>query len=190
MAMKEDNSNACPSLEAGATVHSTDMRETARALELAMAQIDMSLRDSDHAVEALIDSITAMAACVRRIEQRLDDSCQHVDTAATRASVLTECDQSKNSMQKAISAFQFYDLLSQRFMHIRDNLNAVAEVMRAPDRQHPSMWRQLNEKLQSVYSLEQEQTMYQALLSGLSAEKVVKQADVNKQDPCGDIELF
>lgn len=189
MAMKTNN-NTNSLLESGVTVHATDMRETARALELAMAQIEMSLRDSDHAIETLIDAITTTAGCVHSIEQQLDESNQHDAATAARASILAECGQSKDSMQRAISAFQFYDLLSQRFMHIRDNLSAVVEVMRAPDRQHPSMWKQLHEKLQSVYSLEQEQVMYQALISGLSAEKVIGQTDVNKQGPCGDVELF
>lgn len=189
MAMQEDNNTQAP-VESGATAHATDMRETARALELAMAQIEMSLRESGHAVETLIGAIIAMAGCIHRIEQQLNESHQNADSAATRASMLTECGLSKDSMQRAVSAFQFYDLLSQRFIHIRDNLSAVAEVMRAPDRQHPSMWRQLHEKMRSVYSLEQEQTMYQALLSGLSAEKVIREADTNKQSPSGDIELF
>jgi hypothetical protein len=189
MAMKKNN-NPYSAPESGVTVHAADMRETARALELAMAQIEMSLRDSDHAVETLIDAITTMAACTQRIEQQFEESHQYDNSTAARASILAECGQSKDSMQRAVSAFQFYDLLSQRFMHIRDNLSAVVKVMRAHDRQHPSMWKQLHEKLQSVYSLEQEQVMYQALISGLSAEKIIGQADVNKQDPCGDVELF
>ena len=188
--MKEKDNNEHRSPGSNVTVHSTDMRETARALELAMVQIETSLRESDQAVEALIGAITSMAGCAHRIEQQLDGSYQNGENAATRDSIMAECQQTSHDMKRAVSAFQFYDLLSQRIMHIRDNLRAVVEVMHAPDQQHLLMWRQLHEKLQSVYTLEQEQTMYQALLDGLSAEKVMLRADTNERNSCGDIELF
>jgi len=190
MAMTGKEAHIDPSTGSGLTVHSRDMRETARALELAMAQIEMSLREADHAVETLIDAITAMAACAHSIDQQLDEANRHGDETAMRTAIQTQCRLSNKSMQKAVSAFQFYDLLSQRFRHIHDNLSAVAEVMRAPDQQHASMWCQLQEKLRSVYSLEQEQTMYQALLSGLPADKITGETAPNRPDSCGDIELF
>jgi len=101
-----------------------------------------------------------------------------------------ECKQASTGMQQAITAFQFYDRLSQRFLHIQQNLRAVVEVMQAPDQQHPALWQDLHDKVRSLYSLKQEQSMYQALLRGLSAENVIKQPDATAQKSCGDIELF
>ena len=190
MAMNNEDRNRHPSVERGDAVHSTDMRETAHALELAIAQIGMSLGDADHAMETLIEAITAIAGCVHRIEQQLDGSYRSTDTAISRESILKECELSKQNMQRAITAFQFYDLLSQRIAHIQENLDAVVEVVRAPDQQHASMWQHLHEKLRSVYSLQQEQTMYKALLGGLSDEYDIKEGNTTEQGSCGDIELF
>jgi hypothetical protein len=189
MMIDKDNNSGSPVASSTAT-HAADMRETAEVLELAIAQIGLSLHDSDRAVESLIAAITAMAGCVGRIEDKLDAARGSSNSNTTEDAIHKECERAKNQMQQAVTAFQFYDLLSQRFLHIESNLKAVADVMRAPDQQHPAMWQQLRDKLRSVYSLEQEQVMYQALLAGLSAESVIVQADAETEKSCGDIELF
>jgi len=187
--MKHDGNKHDPSGKTSKAGHATDMRETAEALELAIAQIEMSLHESDPAIDELIAAITAMAGCVHRIEKKLDASSNSPGTRETEDTIYLECKQAKAGMQQAITAFQFYDRLSQRFVHIQQNLRAVAEVMRAPDQQHPALWQDLHDKVRSVYSLKQEQSMYQALLRGLSAENVIKQPDATEKS-CGDIELF
>lgn len=197
--MKHDGSKQSPSGNPGtavhttdmrAAVHATDMREGVQSLELAIAQIDMSLQESDHAVEELIAAITAMAGSMHRIEGGLAALRKSPDAATVEDTINLECRQAEDSMQQAITAFQFYDRLSQRFLHIKENLRAIADVMRAPDQQHPAMWRNLHDKVRSVYSLEQEQCMYQALLRGLSSDNVNKRSDATVQKSCGDIELF
>jgi hypothetical protein len=186
-----DENNKALSVGASSATHAADMRETAQTLELAIAQIGMSLHESDHAVETLIGAITTMSGCVRRIEEKLDASCDSPQSITLQGAIYMECQHAKESMQQAVTAFRFYDLLSQRLLHIEENLKAVAGVMRAPDQQHSAMWQQLHDRLCSVYSLEQEQPMYQALLLGLSGENVIEPPYATTRKSCGDdIELF
>jgi len=159
-----------------------DARETARALKLAVAQISMSLKESSSSIESLIGSITGMAGCIRHIEQP-------GNVAATDTK--EQCTLAGEYMQQAVSAFQFYDRLTQRITHIKENLREIIKVVEAPGQQHASMWKSLQEKVLSVYSLEQEQRMYQALLHGISAENVITNSpEAAAQTKNNDIELF
>lgn len=188
--MKHDGNKYDQSSKSSKAAHATDMRETAQALELAIAQIDMSLQESDQAIETMAGAITAMAGCVQRIEEKLTTAGNSTATSTAEDSIYKECTQAKDNMHQAVTAFQFYDRLVQRFLHIKQNLFAVVEVMQAPDQQHPALWRTLHDKVRSVYSLEQEQRMHQALLKGLSAENVIKQPEAIARKTSGDIDLF
>jgi len=203
-----------------AAVHATDMRELSSFLELMIDQISLLLQESGESVGELIESIMMMAANIDKIEQQLPElkraSNNHqiaVDAEATDVTDILSvsetikalCSQAECDMEKAVTAFQFYDRLSQRILHIQENLQAVSEVTRAQDKQHPALWQRLHDRMRSVYTLEQEQRLYWALLKRLSAEglnseamssEVMENEDAaanpgsNKASPYGDIELF
>lgn len=203
------------------SVHAADMRELSCFLELMIDQISFTLQESEGSVNVLTASITMMAANVSKIEQHLPDLTKaskrryldsteveqaDVDDVLSVSEMMrTFCAQVENEMLKAVTAFQFYDRLSQRITHIQENLQAISEVTRAQDKQHPVLWRRLHERMRSVYTLEQEQRLYRALLQRLSAEgrntdvmsSSVKEHDNaasrsanEKTSSYGDIELF
>lgn len=167
-----------------------DAEEIAKALKLAIAQIDMSMRESGDSVEKLIMSITNMTRSLRQISNSIETQDNDSDCTASK-DIKEQTILAEKYMQEAVTAFQFYDRLSQRFSHIEENLKAIADLMTKPDQQHPELWIRLEKKLRSVYSTEQEQTMYLALLHGISETEVETQPILsNSSQETGEIELF
>lgn len=167
-----------------------DTRETVRVLEIAAVQIETSLRESGAAIEDMICAITSMSANIRDMGQRLDDSGCADSACAAGRQIRAVCHRAEEDMQKAVMAFQFYDRLTQRMSHVRENLESLAEVILSPTREHPKLWKQLQQRARSVYSLEQERQMYNALINGLSIADVFDEDSTSKQDAGSDIELF
>lgn len=167
-----------------------DAQEVAKSLKLAIAQINMSMRESDDSVHQLIASMAAVNDCLNqmgKIISKPDDQAGAVslDDLKKYSTVANQ------HMQDAVIAFQFYDRMTQRFAHVKENLQAIAELIKKPDQQHPELWINLQNKLRSVYSTEQEQTMYQALVHGISEAEVCHSPILsNTGQKAGDIELF
>ena len=166
----------------------TDTEETAQSLDLAISQIDLALKEADDSVTDLMDAMSTMSCTITAIENTLSTLSKEDHNAEIVDNMNTECAQANKAMGKAIMAFQFYDRLTQRFQHVHENLLAVANVIRAPGSEHPELWRNLRDKISSVYSLEQEQCLLQAFKSSKP------QSNNNKAETphyaCNDIELF
>jgi len=173
-----------------AAVHATDTQEITQSLELAIAQIDMALKEADTSVIELIGAMTSMTSRLNNIEAKTDTLRQFPELEVTVSDIEESCKQAEVDMQQAVMAFQFYDRLSQRFLHVHENLAAVAEVIKAPDQQHAALWHNLHKKVRSVYSLEQEQLLYRNSLAGSSVGKINRQGNADMQKASDDIELF
>ncbi len=173
--------------------NNNDAREMSRTLELAIAQIEMSLQESDYSIGELILSMTTVTTCIGSIQKRLSATANSATTEDAIDSVCDDCNKAEQYMQKAVVAFQFYDRLSQRISHIQENLKAVATLMQKPEQQHPKLWDQLQEKMRSVYSIEQEQIMYNTLLQSLTDDSLltISPDDHEPKLPVsGTVELF
>lgn len=166
--------------------HILDKVETARSLRFAIEQISTSLQESEESVNILIDAITSISGSAHRIEESLDSA----PPDELRTILRCECGNSQQSIQRAVTAFQFYDRLTQRFEHIRDNLAAVASIIEAPNQQHPQLWNELHRKVRSLYSFEQEQHMLKSLLQGMESARSGKQPALDRTGHTTDIELF
>lgn len=166
-----------------------DSAETARMLELAIAQIEMSVRDADGSVESLVQSVISMADSIRNIEQELRRSPEEDEGEEITEAIRVHCALATQKMEEAITAFQFYDKLSQRLSHIRDCLGALAALILTAHRQHHELWCDLQKKTRSIYSMEQEQTILKAVISGVSADHA--QETMNQEYPSmTGIDLF
>ena len=173
------------------SLRSNDSKEIVRALKLAIAQIELSIHDSDQAVLDLIGSIMSITGAVCQINTIVDEGGILSKDTQWPNNLKGKTAFIQNQIQQAVQAFQFYDRLSQRISHIEENLRAIADIMMKPDQQHPALWRDLEKKLSSIYSLEQEQTMYKALLHGISEAQVLEQPLLSDSDQkTGEIELF
>ena len=151
----------------------SQIRETILMLALAVAQIEMSMRESDGSVEVLSNSFTSMVGQVKMIERTvaaLPDSAELTDAKTT---IINSCSTVSEMMHSAIIAFQFYDKLTQRLNHVTGSLGSLADLVNDTRRLYnPYEWLGMQEKIKSRYTMEEERLMFEAIMEG----KTVKQA--------------
>lgn len=142
-------------------------------LALSVAQIEMSMRDSDGSVEVLSNSFTSMMGQVKLIERTAASLPETAETAAVRTAIIENCNMVGEMMRSAIVAFQFYDKLSQRLGHVNGSMSVLADLIADQRRLYnPYEWMGMQEKIKSRYTMEEERLMFDAIMQG----KTVKQA--------------
>lgn len=162
----------------GSTARNPDLdwsqiRETILMLALSVAQIEMSMRDSDGSVEVLSNSFTSMAGQVKMIERTAASLPESAETAEARAAIIENCASVGDMMRSAIVAFQFYDKLTQRLNHVTSSLGSLADLISDVRRLYnPYEWLGMQEKIRSRYTMEEERLMFEAIMQG----KTIKQA--------------
>lgn len=151
----------------------SQIRETILMLEVAVAQIEMSMRDSDDSVEVLSNSFTSMIGQVKMIEQTAATLPESAETAEAKTAISQSCATISEMMRATIVAFQFYDKLTQRLSHVNSSLGTLADLIADTRRLYnPYEWLGIQEKIKSRYTMEEERLMFEALMQG----KTVKQA--------------
>ena len=167
----------------------SQVRETIRMMNLAVAQIEVSMKDGDDSVDALTDAFTTMAARVQVIEKLVKAKGESQDEES--ATIIEQCEVVASEMQHAIIAFQFYDKLTQRLSHVSHTLDALSELVGDNTRLfNPTEWTLLQEKIKSKYTMPAEHNMFELIMKGgMSIEEILK---VTSSDPApdDDIELF
>lgn len=151
----------------------SQVRETILMLALAVAQIEMSMRDSDGSVEVLSNSFTSMVGQVKMIERAAASLADTPDASDTKATIIDNCALVGETMHSVIMAFQFYDKLTQRLSHVTSSLGTLADLVSDVRRLYnPYEWLGIQEKIKSRYTMEEERLMFDAMMEG----KSVKQA--------------
>ncbi|MDG4605853.1 MAG: hypothetical protein P9D89_07205 [Candidatus Contendobacter sp.] len=151
----------------------SQIRETILMLALGVAQIEMSMRDSDGSVEVLSNSFTSMIGQVKMIERIAAGLPDTAEIADAKISMVGSCDTIGEMMRAAIVAFQFYDKLTQRLSHVSSSLGTLADLVSDSRRLYnPYEWMGMQEKIRSRYTMEEERLMFEAVMQG----KTVKQA--------------
>ena len=192
----------------GSTARNPDLdwsqiRETILMLALSVAQIEVSMRDSDGSVEALSNSFTSMVGQVKMIERTAASLPDTPENEAAKAAMIESCATISEMMRSAIVAFQFYDKLTQRLSHVTSSLGSLANLVSDAKRLYnPYEWLGMQEKIKSRYTMEEERLMFEAVMEGKSVkqalaiyvesmeEKKRKAAAGGSGDEEEDIELF
>jgi len=163
---------------AGSTARNPDLdwsqiRETILMLALSVAQIEVSMRDSDGSVEMLSNSFTSMIGQVKIIEKVAASLPDTAEVANAKAAITESCVTVSEMMRSAVMAFQFYDKLTQRLAHVNGSMNVLADLIADQRRLYnPYEWMGMQEKIRSRYTMEEERLMFEAIMQG----KTVKQA--------------
>lgn len=164
----------------------SQVRETVRMLNLAVAQTEMSMKEGNESVDTLTDAFTTMVARVQVIEKMVK-SDDGIDTDQ----IMEQCEAVADEMQHAILAFQFYDKLSQRLSHVSHSLDALGNLVSDSGRLYnPIEWTLLQEKIISKYSMPAEHQMFELVMQGKSVEEILKQSPPPAQNNDDDIEFF
>ncbi|RMG38651.1 MAG: hypothetical protein D6720_00765 [Gammaproteobacteria bacterium] len=167
----------------------SQVRETVRMLNLAVAQIAMAMQEGDDSIQSLTSAFATMVGEVDGIAeeaQRLQGSPEAVGP------ILARCARVQSNMQQSIVAFQFYDRLSQRIDHVKHALEQLGDLVGDTSRLYqPMEWRGLQDAIRNRYSMREEQEMFDALLDGASIEEALERVRQRLNDgDIDDIELF
>lgn len=181
----------------GTSAHAPDLnwsqvRETVLLLELASAQIESAMKDSNASVDVLTESFTSMAGTMRMMTEMLAAMPADCQDTETRQSLLGAADHVSGMVHQAIIAFQFYDKLVQRLGHVTHSLGDLSMLVGDQRRLYnPQEWVDLQGRIRAKYTTADECTMFEAVMSGTPvAEAVANYVDAMKSKQGDDIELF
>ena len=181
-----------------------EVRETLVMLYVAIAQMEMSMRDGDQSVNTLVESFTHMSADIRTIDHIAQEMHQ-VKNRSEDLNDLTDIIQSNSKivgqrMQEAVIAFQFYDKLSQRLTHVSSDLGGLSRLVSDPEStQNQDAWEKLKDDIRNSHSMVEEEKMFQAIMDGVSIKEAIQliRDDMKNKlehgvdpDDDDDIELF
>ena len=166
----------------------SQVQETIRMMNLAVAQMEVSMKEGDESVDTLTDTFSTMVARVQVIEKVVKQKEQDDDLD----SVIEQCDAVTSEMQRAIVAFQFYDKLTQRLSHVSHTLEALSNLVGDQSKLYnPIEWSLLQEKIKSKYTMPAEHRMFELVMEGMSVEDILKLPPESVvEDAEDDIELF
>lgn len=186
-----NSKNKQPSNAVSPDLDWSQVRETVRMLNLAVAQIEMAMRDGDDSVNALSTSFTSMIGSVNAIARSI--TVLPRDDRGVKDSIESDCATVTGQIQSAIIAFQFYDRLSQRLSHVNQSLAALSELVSDQTRIYePPQWHALQQRIRSKYTMREEQEMFDALLRGATIDEALEVLEElrRESDRVDDIELF
>lgn len=145
-----------------------EVQQTILILNLSIAQIELSITEGDHSVNALIDSFRFMSQHIEEIQSataeigtvETDDALFHKQHSL----LLSQTSDLSQKMQQAIIAFQFYDKLSQRLEHVSHGLSSLAEIvsheMRVQDAQE---WEKFKLSVRKGTTMREEEELFELI---------------------------
>jgi hypothetical protein len=143
-------------------------------LELASAQLEVALQNSNAQVERLaasVDAISKLGAALRAHENPV--------VAEQGARLLAEA-------LSAMFAMQFHDQLAQRLEHVRDALGDMHDALAAPA---PPPARALLHAIRARYTMEDERKLFDVVLGTLPGAPP-DESDDDTEALRGSVEMF
>lgn len=151
------------------------IKETITMLCLAVCQIEASVKESNTSVDALTSSFTDLAEHSREVDDHVQAMNDLSDLNDIKRQVNETSIEMQDKIKQAITAFQFYDRVSQRLDHVARNLERVSEVIGNPaDINNPSIWENIQSEVKSSYSMESERIMFEHIMRGASVKEALE----------------
>jgi len=181
-----------PSTSVAPDLDWSQIRETVRMLFLAVAQIEIAMRESDDSVEHLTNAFTTMMSYENVIAMAVDELPDDEETRGVRETIKYNADMVTQEMQGAIVAFQFYDKLTQRLSHVGSSIEGLSEIVNDVAKIYsPLEWSKLQQQIKSKYSMREEHEMFENVMQGADVRDAVRQYnETHKKDLEDDIEFF
>lgn len=164
----------------------SQIRETVQMLNLSVTLIEHSMSEGDDSVDTLADAFVQIVSEVEdmmKVVNSLPDSDQKTGLASAGGIVTGQ-------IRSAITAFQFYDKLTQRLSQVSNSMNSLSDIISDPSRLYnPMAWRELQRTINSNHTIEKDRRLFDAILNGASLEEAIAMTseDENEED---DVELF
>lgn len=161
------------------------LEQTIKMLYLAIAQIETALGEGNEEAEIIGDAFHNIRQHTQTLRNTQDDN----DT----------CDKIEEYVVKAVTAFQFYDRMSQRVDHVQAGLRRLIDVIENDrDLHNPAVWQTIQDEIKSSYTMEAERLMFDKIMQGVSLNEALaifrhnfRGHDKAEEDEDGDsVELF
>lgn len=153
----------------------SQVRETSRMLFLAVAQIEMAIKESDDSVSHLTDAFSSMMGYENSIKKAVDQLPNNPETKAVHDTIAENIEHINAEMQRAIVAFQFYDKLTQRLFHVSQSVESLSELVSDTGRvNNPDEWTTLQQKIKQKYSMREELEMFDSVMSGADVREAIR----------------
>ena len=166
---------------------SNQAQETVKLLTLSAVQVDVILQESDLSVNTLTESFTDIIKNMQMINSHL----LSLEASDPRSEALACCLETKEKIQTAIIAFQFYDRMQQCLQHVTSNLRGLSKLVESPDKAfNPSEWQELQSQIRSRYTMESEKVMFDAILQGKSIDEAIAAKNACQVSSSDNVELF
>lgn len=179
-----------PSTAARPDLDWSQVRETILMINLAVAQIEVAMKESSGSVDVLTNTFTGMYGNLMALVEAANDLPDSPVKAAIQESGMAV----STRMQEAIVAFQFYDRLAQRLAHAGHSLGDLTAIVSDPARLYnPYAWHALQQKIRSRYTMEDEKLMFDTLIATGDVQAALDQYVAAKHQQAGDahdVELF
>ncbi len=167
----------------------SQVKETVRMLNVAVAQVEIAMHDGNESVNTLTESFAGMMNNVGEIQGLVEGA--EIEDDPLKDRILHLCHGVEMQMAQSVVAFQFYDKLSQRLGHVSDMLDSLGGLVSDDSRLfNPYAWRELQDRIRSRYSMREEQKMFDAVLAGKSIEEALAEVNDTMADLDDEIELF
>lgn len=145
------------------------------ALNLSVAQIDLSMTEGNYSVDALIDSFNFMREGLENLHAHIMKGTA-TDEASVNSNMLAETNALSDKVTSSIIAFQFYDRLSQRLHHVSDSLSILSDIMASKDQiVDDIVWQAFIEKMSRYAAMREEHELFDLIFKqGLSSEQAIE----------------
>ncbi len=179
-------------LDSAEEVGWSHVRETIRMLFLAIAQIEIALRESNDSVDHLTGAFTSMVGRENEIVRSIDQLSSEGDDEKICQSIKDNAEKVTEKMQSAIVAFQFYDKLTQRLTHVGGSMEALSVLLGDEARiGQVDEWRKLQAGIKSKYSMTEEYELFNAVMDGGDIREAIRKFnETQHSDVQDDIEFF
>ncbi len=155
-----------------------------RYLDLFASQVAVCARDSAGPVDSLAQCVLSIATSAQAILETVRGGQVPADSPA-RLAIERQCAAMLERVQLAVVAFQFHDLLAQRLQHVCEGLGELAATLRDSRLQGADQWRAVGERIRGRYSLSEQLTLFDQVVTGVTAEPASEPAGSRRR-----VELF
>lgn len=184
-----------------------ELKQTILTLNLAIAQIDLSMNEGAYSVDTLIDSFNTLRERTDWLQREFaqTSTSDHDAIEQLRDQFLAEGPVIADKVQASIIAFQFYDRLSQRLNHVSHSLSILADIISTDDKPvDEDVWTRFQEKMARFAAMREESELFDLIFNqGVPAahaidqmkEKMRQRLEESQKNPAAaadddDIELF
>ena len=163
----------------------SQIRETILMINVAVARIEHAMLEGDDSFTSLSQSFVETVDSANNVTLTVEE----LKDSAAKESIKNDCQNISQHINESVVAFQFYDKLSQRMGLVSKTLNSLNHLLEDKEKtNNKDDWIDLQNMIRSKYTLDTDQEMFDAVLSGMPIEEALKIAV--KKTSEDDIEFF